>query len=293
MAKIESIADRFVDEWCHDSQDKDNFKTELIEMLADIHKEYIIASIRNEICGKNLHSQYTSVMSEIKDIKKAVKGIVSETSETLEKTKKEISEQLQQQTKSAPKRSGGALGPFGSAAAKKFAEENDIDPNTVVGTGKDGKITKTDLSKSIKDSVKRIRTKSGATAKTDSSKLCNGTTASGDPCKSSGKVNVKGKWYCNRHKSQAVVCENVEDDDDFGSYENKKAIDRFRDQSLKSLETVDDNDAKLNDMMESGDEDENNNNNKAAPEDEIIDAGSDDENLDEVGFSEDEIEDYE
>lgn len=258
MSKIESIADNFVNSWCHKSQDKDDFKAELIDMISDIHKEYIVASIKNEVCGPNLHSEFKDVMSEFNAMKKLIKKFTDENIINIEKTKKELSEQLQKTKKvSTPKSS---LGPYSSKTAKDFAEENKIDPNTVVGTGKEGKITKTDLNKALKETTGKTASKKSKKGDAKSEKLCNGTTAAGDPCKSSGKVNIKGKWYCNRHKTQAEVCENVDSDDEYGNYDDKKeseTIDRFRDQSIKSLETVDDQDIKLNDMIGEDDENEN------------------------------------
>lgn len=248
MAKIESIADAFVEEWCHEDHDRDEFKASLIDLIADIHREYIIASISNEVCGKNLHSQYSSVIKEMKDIRRQLEQFKEESMETLRETKAPTRTTTARKTSSE-------LGPFGSRAALEFATANNIDPNVVVGTGKDGKITKTDLNKVIKkDSSKISKSSSKTSASKDTKKYCNGHTTSGDPCKSTGKLNIKGKWYCSRHKSQAEVCENIEEDDQFSNYDDSSAkIDRFRDQSIKSLETVDDNDIKLNDLLDTDD----------------------------------------
>lgn len=245
MAKIESLADSFVEEWCHEDHDQDEFKSSLIDLIANIHREYIIASISNEVCGKNLHSQYTSVIREMKDIRKQIEHI------------KELPPPPPAPVATKARKSSTDLGPFGSKAAQEFAEENKIDPNLVVGTGKNGKITKTDITKVMKSSS-RSATESSKSSKTskDTKKFCNGHTTSGDPCKSTGKVNIKGKWYCNRHKGQAEVCDNIEEDDQFSNYDDSASakIDRFRDQSIKSLETVDDNDIKLNDLLENEEE---------------------------------------
>ena len=242
MSKIESIADNLVDKWCNkkfglDSDIAEELKQDLIDMISSIHSEYIIASIRNEVCGESLHSQFEAVMGEFRDLKSQLRLL------------KEDSGAKQVDVKPAKtivKKSSSKYGPFISKVAMDFASENQVDPNTIIGTGKDGKISKSDISKVMKKNSKKNGGK-------DSSKYCNGHTANGDPCKSIGKVNIKGKWFCNRHKSQGTVCENIEETDNFENYDNQTEtdkIDRFRDASIKSLETVGDKDAKLNDMMD-------------------------------------------
>lgn len=248
MAKIESIANKFVEKWA-DEESADEFKECLIDMIADIHKEYIIASIRNEVCGKSLDSQYETVMGEFKSLKKQINMYKNESISNIERTKKEISEQLEASKKTTASASKVSLGPYGSKQAKEFAEENNIDPNNVVGTGKGDKITKTDLKKALKG-MGADKTKTGKKTSTDSKKFCNGTTASGSPCNSSGKLNIKGKWFCNRHKDQAQKCENLEDDDKFEDYSDNSNTDRFRNSSMKSIETIDDKDRDLNELVE-------------------------------------------
>lgn len=258
MAKIESIANKFVEKWAEEDS-AEEFKESLIDMIADIHKEYIVASIRNEVCGKSLDSQYESVMEEFKSLKKQINMYKKESLSNIEKTKKELSEQLEASTKKKTSVSKASLGPYSSKQAKEFAEENNIDPNTVVGTGKGDKITKTDLKKALKlrdGSSSGGKKSSGKKSATDSKKFCNGTTANGAPCNSSGKVNIKGKWFCNRHKDQAQKCENLEDDDKFEDYSDNSNIDRFRNSSMKSIETIDEKDRSLNDLMGSDEEKE-------------------------------------
>ena len=254
MAKIESIANKFVEKWA-DEESADEFKECLIDMIADIHKEYIIASIRNEVCGKSLDSQYETVMDEFKNLKKQINMYKKESISNIEKTKKELSEQFEASKNKTTGASKVSLGPYSSKQAKEFAEENNIDPNNVVGTGKGDKITKTDLKKALKvtDGGKK---QSGKKTTTDSKKFCNGTTASGSPCNSSGKINIKGKWFCNRHKDQAQKCENLEDDDKFEDYSDNSNVDRFRNSSMKSIETIDDKDRDLNELVEAEKESE-------------------------------------
>lgn len=230
MSTIESIADNFIEKWCGADQDQDDYKVDLIKMIAEIHKEYIIVSIANEVCGKNLHSQFSSVMKEFRDIRNEISNL---------KTVTHVKE-----THSAV--GASKLGPFCSKAALDYAKENNIDHNTVVGSGKDGKITKSDLSKVLK--------KTGSTRQ-ESSKFCNGATNNGSPCKSAGKVMIKGKWYCKRHEKQGQKFENVDELDTDEAYDtNKEAVDRFRNDSIKSMESIDDSDVKLNDII--GDESE-------------------------------------
>lgn len=52
-----------------------------------------------------------------------------------------------------------------SPAARKLADENDVDPNAVTGSGKDGRVTKEDVQKAIDDGGKKAPAASGTATK--------------------------------------------------------------------------------------------------------------------------------
>lgn len=238
MSTIETIVNEFCKIWVDKEENFEDFKNETINMLAEVQKQLVITSIRNEVCGVSLHSDIDSVMKEFKDIKKSLSKMINV--DTLEITKKELAEQFKSTNKKV-----NDLGPFSSKAAKDFAEENKINADSIVGTSKNGKITKTDISKYMKKSISK---KSGK--QEISNKYCHGTTNNGDVCKSIGKINIRGEWYCNRHKTQGERCSNLEKNDKFSDYESdKNVIESFKKSSIQSLETAEDED-KTNEIFE-------------------------------------------
>ena len=249
MSAIESVVTAFCKTWNTNPEEYDDFKNETINMLVEVQKHYILASIKNETCGESLHSDIESVMKEFKDIKRMMSKMTVSNIENMENTKNELAEQFKAVAK--PRAPASELGPYSSKAAKDFAETNKINPDSIVGTSKHGKITKTDLNKHTKKLSGLVKKSSKASSasgasgltKEVSKKLCHGTTNSGDVCKSNGKVNIRGEWYCNRHKSQGERCSNLEETDKYSDYESDKdAIESFRKSSIQSLELVDEED---------------------------------------------------
>lgn len=98
-----------------------------------------------------------------------------------------------------PRNKKSDLGPFASKAAKEYAEENGIDPESVTGTGQTG-ITKGDLLKLTKSTVRKTTKKSKKNNVV--TKNCNGVLASGESCHRNGQYEIEDRWYCGFHKDQ-------------------------------------------------------------------------------------------
>lgn len=94
--------------------------------------------------------------------------------------------------KSATKKSN--LGNFASKKAKELAEENGLSESDLTGTGKNGKITKKDITAHLPKKVKTEKKKEEVRKKTP----CNGITKNGNPCSRSGSHQPEGasKYYC-------------------------------------------------------------------------------------------------
>lgn len=224
--KMNDLVNNFCGQWLNKDSDKfDEFVANTIDLVGELHKYYIIASVRNVTCGKNLYSEFKTLDSNIKDINSKLGSLVSE-KETIRNTiKVDLSKAIK------PSEGGGELGKFSSKAAKEYAEENNINPDDIVGTGKGDKITKTDIKNALGATAVKKRTTSGT------NKLCCGTTAIGSVCKSNGYVNIQGKWFCKKHENQAV---HTELDDKVEKYEEYDEIKDtpFKDTPVKNLNSV-------------------------------------------------------
>jgi hypothetical protein len=95
------------------------------------------------------------------------------------------------------------LGKFASRAAKKYVKDNNIDDgiiDIIKGNGLNGKITKSDILKHIKNPKK---------CKHEISKnhICKGVKNNGDLCDKSGVYELNNVWYCGYHKEQGKPSE--------------------------------------------------------------------------------------
>lgn len=224
--KMNDLVNNFCIQWMNKDSDKfDEFVGQTIDLVGELHKYYIIASVRNVTCGKSLYSEFKTLDSNIKDINSKLGSLVGE-KETIRNT---IKVDLSKAIKSSE--NGGELGKFSSKAAKEYAEENNINPDDIAGTGKGDKITKTDIKNALGAKAVKKRTTSGT------NKLCCGTTAIGSVCKSNGYVNIQGKWFCKKHENQAV---HTELDDKVEKYEEYDEIKDtpFKDTPVKNLNSV-------------------------------------------------------
>jgi hypothetical protein len=280
------IMNALVDEYCAKwigTRKKmiDSFKNDTVELLANVHREYIAASIKNEVCGPNLHSQFVIVMDEFRMIKQQI-NTMRESEEISKKMMQEAQAELKEQmtvkkvavvpakketkTVSSPKKVSG-FAPFISQKAKDFADENGIKAEDVEGTGKDNGIKITDIRKVMKGST-------GATAKVTKAskasalkKTCCGVSKSGAPCGSSGSVSIRGAWFCKKHQSQGDdIVEKLEEENYEEYDEDKDKIvqessfsSQFRELSIsssKSMTKADlDTNAILGDTDSVGDDD--------------------------------------
>lgn len=258
---MQSLVHEFCKTWCDKEEELDDMKSETINLLAELQKQFTISTIRNEdIVGENLYTEVETIMNEFNELKEQIKFM--RTSEeafklTMEKSNQELREQLE---KSKSTRTKANYGAFSSKVAKEFADENGIKEEDITGTGKDNKITKKDIQKHLTGAKPKKKGKKTTVdqLKKKTKKKCNGAKGTGSPCKNSGSLLIKGKWYCKKHESQAVQEDLKEEaEEEYSDYDesNDELIDtdpltRFRKESLKSVENMDEDDKVLNDMID-------------------------------------------
>ncbi len=97
-------------------------------------------------------------------------------------------------SKKSPKKKTN-LGNFASKKAKALAEENGLKEEDIEGTGKNGKITKKDITPHLPKKKKAVSVKKEEPKKKTP---CNGLTNSGNECKRIGSHKPEGasKFYC-------------------------------------------------------------------------------------------------
>lgn len=266
---METLVDTFVEKYC--KTDAEKFKTDIIELIAECQKLLVVYSVSNSVGGKNLHSEYNSIMKEFKELKTQIKYMKDSEEAfkiSVEKSNTELKTQLESSKKPSskepsPKASANGstkapakgYGVFSSKIAKEFAEENNITGENVEGTGKNNKITKSDIQKYLGISTKSSpKTSAKTSAKTKTDKICKGISVKGAPCNSCGTVFVKGIWYCKKHQEQAVKTVKDESEEEYSDDESSaNNIKKFRENSLKSVENMDSDDEKLNRLMDNSD----------------------------------------
>ncbi len=231
------LVENFIARWAPGSEEAEE---ELIELIGECQKYMTIHSMKNEVLGVNLHSEYNTVISEISAIKDSLQG-------AFEKTSAELKQQFESNKTTRSKKKTD-YGVFSSKIAMEFADSNGIDGDNVVGTGKDGKVTKKDIEKTM--STKKKKNPSSKKSKKSKEK-CNETTDSGDPCKNSGSVLIAGKWYCKKHKDRAVSNLETMEEEEISDYDEDtdNAIAKFRNDSIKSMEMVESDDERLNELV--------------------------------------------
>ena len=261
---MQSLVDSFCKEWCSKKSELSEMREEVITLIAEVQTVYIVGSIKSgDMMGSNLHSEYNTILDEIRELKDQVK-FMRDNEETLklamEKGNKELKEQLEN-SKATRTKSKVDYGVFSSKLAKEFADENGINGNDIEGTGKDKKVTKRDIQKHINSTSATKKKKT--TDKKKPKKFCNGAKDDGSPCKNSGSLLIKGKWYCKKHKSQAISEDlKEEEEEEFSDYDEENdnllkdndlkdndPLTRFRKESLKSIDTMDNEDEHLNSVI--------------------------------------------
>ncbi len=253
---MRNLVDSFCKEWCSKKTELEEMKEETINLIANIQSVFIMGSIKSgDYVGCNLHSEYNSLLGEIKELRDQVK-FMRDSEETLklamERGNAELKESLAK-SKATRSKSKVDYGVFSSKVAKEFAEEQGINGEDIEGTGKDKKVTKKDIQKHL--SSTKTKPKKNNTKKKPK-KFCNGAKDDGSPCKNSGSLLIRGKWYCKKHQSQAVQEElKEEEEEEYSDYDEEKdtaiedPLTRFRKESLKSLEKMDEEDEELNAIM--------------------------------------------
>lgn len=229
---MSSLVDEFCKEWCSRKSEMKEMKEETISLIAKVQTLFVTGSIKvGDMVGPNLHSEFETLMNELKETQNQVKYMREHFLEVKGKKKTTVD-----------------YGVFSSKVAKDFASENGIDGNDIEGSGKNNKITKKDIQKFI-GSVPKKQTKKVK-------KHCNGAKETGSPCKNSGSLLIKGKWYCKKHQKQAVSeefeeeeFEEYDDSKDTPLDDNDDELTRFRKESLKSIDNMSEEDDMLNTLI--------------------------------------------
>jgi len=226
------LVDAFCKEWCSKRSEMEEMKEETINLIAKVQTLFVAGSIKvGDMVGPNLHSEFELLMNEVKETQNQLKYMREHFLSTKGK-----------------KGSSVDYGLFSSKVAKDFASENGVNGDDIEGTGKNNKITKKDIQKFI-GSVPKKQTKK-------SKKHCNGAKETGSPCKNSGSLLIKGKWYCKKHQKQAVSeefeeeeFEEYDDSKDTPLNDNDDELTRFRKESLKSIDNMCEEDDMLNSFV--------------------------------------------
>ena len=160
----------------YDIKDDENFKNDLFDFFLD--KE--IKTKKNELLN-----MFEEVSKQLKDISDNNKSKKTE------------------------------LGQFASKAAKEYANAHDIlNIEDISGTGQNGRITKSDLTKL----TKKPKRKNKKVEEVVKNTYCKGIKADGDSCDKQGVYEIGNEWYCGFHKKQgkdnSVVNEIVDSDDE-------------------------------------------------------------------------------
>ena len=247
---MQSLVKEFCKEWKPKGEDLEEFENDTIQLIGKIQTQYVSGVIKADKEPENLHSEFETVMEDLKFIKNELK-ILRERDESLKsaivESRNEIKEELEKSKSSKPRATRSSYGKFSSKVAKDFAEENGINEEDIEGTGKGDKITKKDIQKHLtKSSPKEKKEK-----KIVKKKPCGGTKDSGSPCKNSGTILINGLWYCKKHEKQAK--DNIDNlsEDEYSDYDenndnpmdNYKSVEdemaRFREESMNSVEDSD------------------------------------------------------
>lgn len=252
---MQKLIDEFCIEWKAKGDDLEEFKNATICMITDVQKQFITNQIKNPIDEDedcNLHSEFETLMDEIKFMREELKYI-RERDESLKtaiiESNKELKNEIGKKKSSSSRKDYGL---FSSKIAKDFADENGINGEDIEGTGKNNKVTKKDIQKILSQTkAKEKKSKKKTTKKKKEKRPCNATKGSGSPCGNSGNVLIRGKFYCGKHVKQAK--EEAEDlsEDEYSDYDEnedkplvfhrsiEEDLAKYREESLKNSEGID------------------------------------------------------
>ena len=155
----ESVPDGTIASW--HKQEGDAVKRD--ELLVDIETDKVVIEVvapADGVLEKIIKDAGDTIVSNevVATLKEGAAGESKSSSESSDK-KEEKKEAASDDSDKKSEKADGDSAPL-SPAAKKLAEENNIDPASVEGSGKDGRITKEDVMKAIESGGKSSSTKS-------------------------------------------------------------------------------------------------------------------------------------
>lgn len=156
----ESVPDGTIASW--HKQEGDAVKRD--ELLVDIETDKVVIEVvapADGVLEKIIKDAGDTIVSNevVATLKEGAAGESKSSSESSDKKEEKKEAASSDDSDKKSEKADGDSAPL-SPAAKKLAEENNIDPASVEGSGKDGRITKEDVMKAIENGGKSSSTKS-------------------------------------------------------------------------------------------------------------------------------------
>lgn len=156
----ESVPDGTIASW--HKQEGDAVKRD--ELLVDIETDKVVIEVvapADGVLEKIIKDAGDTIVSNevVATLKEGAAGESKSSSESLDKKEEKKEAASSDDSDKKSEKADGDSAPL-SPAAKKLAEENNIDPASVEGSGKDGRITKEDVMKAIENGGKSSSAKS-------------------------------------------------------------------------------------------------------------------------------------
>ena len=156
----ESVPDGTIASW--HKQEGDAVKRD--ELLVDIETDKVVIEVvapADGVLEKIIKDAGDTIVSNevVATLKEGAAGESKSSSESSDKKEEKKEAASSDDSDKKSEKADGDSAPL-SPAAKKLAEENNIDPASVEGSGKDGRITKEDVMKAIESGGKSSSTKS-------------------------------------------------------------------------------------------------------------------------------------
>ena len=156
----ESVPDGTIASW--HKQEGDAVKRD--ELLVDIETDKVVIEVvapADGVLEKIIKDAGDTIVSNevVATLKEGAAGESKSSSESSDKKEEKKEAVSSDDSDKKSEKADGDSAPL-SPAAKKLAEENNIDPSSVEGSGKDGRITKEDVMKAIENGGKSSSTKS-------------------------------------------------------------------------------------------------------------------------------------
>lgn len=220
---MNALIKEFVDKYAPSEDQAGKFHEDLMDLVTVINSQAFLNSLQSGNCGRSLVSEADTVLAKLDTL--------------LERSMAPAPHPVPQASPGtlAPTRTSSADTPFGSKQAKELAESKNVPVETIVPTGKTGKITKGDVQRAIK-AMKPV---------------CDGINVNGTSCSVSAESQCtqSGKWFCKKHQQSVELVRNVSSDDQPEHYGVSRTPGHIR-----STETFSPDDAALNALTQIAEE---------------------------------------